>query len=60
MHLKNVAKLRLETKTYVSILPNVTALALGLRPRKRLARLRAKREAWGSHLLLPGMQKNER
>jgi hypothetical protein len=33
----------------------VTTLALGLRPRQRLARVRAKREARESHLVLLGV-----
>jgi len=33
----------------------ITTLALGLRPRQGLARLWAKREAWESHLMLPGV-----
>jgi hypothetical protein len=36
----------------------VATLVLGLQPRQGLARLRAKREAWGSHLMLPGVQKS--
>ncbi len=35
----------------------VASLVLGLKPRQGLARLRAKREAWGSHLMLPIVQK---
>jgi hypothetical protein len=31
--------------------------ALVLRPRQRLTRVRAKREAWESHFMLLGMQK---
>jgi len=37
---------------------DVATLALGLRPRQGLARLWGKREARGSHLMLPGMQKS--
>jgi hypothetical protein len=33
----------------------VTTLTLGSHPRQGLARLRAKREAWESHRMLPGM-----
>jgi len=40
------------------LLPIVATLALGSRPRQGLARLRAKKEAWGSHFMLPGVQKN--
>jgi hypothetical protein len=36
----------------------VATLALGLQSRQGLARVRAKREAWESHLMLPGVQKN--
>ncbi len=35
--------------------PFVATLALGLRPKLRLARVWAKREAQESHLMLPGM-----
>jgi hypothetical protein len=33
----------------------VATLALGLRPKQGFARVRAKREAWESHLMLPGV-----
>jgi hypothetical protein len=36
---------------------NVATLALGSRPRQRVARLRAKRETWESHHLLPRVQR---
>jgi hypothetical protein len=39
---------------------DVTTLALGSRPKQRLARLQAKKEAWGSHLMLLGVQKSVR
>jgi hypothetical protein len=39
---------------------NVTTLAMGSRPRQRLARLRAKKAAWKSHLMFPIMQKSVR
>jgi hypothetical protein len=42
-------------KTYV-----VTTLALGSQPRQGLTRLRAQREARGSHLMFPGVQKSVR
>jgi hypothetical protein len=38
----------------------VTTLTLGLRPRQGLARLQAKREAWESYFMLPGVQKSVR
>ncbi len=38
----------------------VVTLALGLRPRQGLTKVRAKREAWESHLMLPGVQKSVR
>jgi hypothetical protein len=38
----------------------VTTLALGPRPKQGFARLWAKKEAWESHLVLPGVQKNVR
>ncbi len=38
----------------------VVTLALGSRPRQGLARVRAKREARESHLMLPGVQKSVR
>jgi hypothetical protein len=38
----------------------VATLALGPRPRQRIARLWAKREAWGSHLMFLGVQKSAR
>jgi len=38
----------------------IATLALGLRPRQGLVRLRAKREARGSHFMFPGVQKNVR
>ncbi len=43
---------------YVTIY--VVTLVLGSRPRQRFARLQAKREAWESHHMLLGMQKNVR
>jgi hypothetical protein len=39
---------------------NVATLTLSLWPRQGLARLRVKNEARGSHLMLPGVQKNVR
>jgi hypothetical protein len=39
---------------------HVVILALGLQPRQGLTRLRAKREAQESHLMLSGMQKSVR
>jgi hypothetical protein len=33
----------------------VATLALGLQPRQRLTRVWAKKEAWESHLMLPGV-----
>ncbi len=33
----------------------ITTLALGSRPRQGLARVRGKREAWESHIMLPGV-----
>jgi hypothetical protein len=39
---------------------NVATPALGSRPKQGLARLWAKREARGSHLMLLGVQKNVR
>jgi hypothetical protein len=33
----------------------IATLALGLRPRQGLARVRAKREAWESHIMLLGV-----
>jgi hypothetical protein len=39
---------------------DVATLALGSRPRPRLARVQAKREARESHLMLPGVQKSVR
>jgi hypothetical protein len=38
----------------------VATLAFGSQPRQGLARFRAKREAWESHLMLLGVQKNVR
>jgi hypothetical protein len=38
----------------------VTTLTLGSRPKQGLARVRAKREAWESHLMLLGVQKSVR
>jgi hypothetical protein len=40
--------------------PFVVTLALGLRPRQGLARVRAKREAWESHFVLLRVQKSVR
>ncbi len=39
---------------------NVATLTLGSQPRQRLVRLWAKREAWESHFMLPGMQNSVR
>ncbi len=39
---------------------DVTTLTLGLRPRQRLARVRAKKEAQESYLMLSGVQKSVR
>jgi hypothetical protein len=39
---------------------HVATLALGSQPRQGLARLRAKREARGSHFMLPRVQKSVR
>jgi hypothetical protein len=38
----------------------VATLALGSQPKQGLVRLWAKEEAWGSHLMLPRVQKNVR
>jgi len=39
---------------------DVATLALGSRPKQGFARLRVKREAWRSHLMFLGVQKNVR
>ncbi len=44
----------------VDLRQGVATLALGSRPRQGLARLRAKREAWESHLMLLGVQQSVR
>jgi hypothetical protein len=38
----------------------IATLALGSRPRQGLPRVHAKREAWESHFMLPGVQKSVR
>jgi hypothetical protein len=44
----------------VNLTSGVITLALGLQPKQGFARVRAKKEARESHLMLPGMQKNVR
>jgi hypothetical protein len=39
---------------------DVTTLALGSRPKQRLARLRTKRELWEAHCMLSGVPKSVR
>jgi hypothetical protein len=53
----NILVLR-STKKVKSVRGNVVTLALGLRPRKGLARVWAKREAQKSHLMFPRMWEN--
>jgi hypothetical protein len=50
-------KRKQHTTSYKPIKPNVATLALGSRPRQGLVRLRAKREARGSDLMLLGVQR---
>ncbi len=50
-------KIIIDLKQYVAAKLILATLALGSRPRQGLARLRAKREAWESHHMLPRVQR---
>jgi hypothetical protein len=39
---------------------NVATLALGLRPRQGLTKMKAKRDTWESHFMFPGVQESAR
>jgi len=45
---------------FMSKILNVATLALGLQPKQGLPRLRAKKKAWESCRMLPGVQENVR
>ncbi len=49
-----------ENLNHVLLIPNVTTLALGSRPRQGFAKVWAKKEAQESHLMLPKMYESLR
>jgi hypothetical protein len=57
MYLSATPSQRFFSKSKLCYNTRVVTLALDLRPRQRLARLRAKREAWESHHMFPGVQR---